>query len=166
MSLSQEATRLGARMSPLGHVIPDRREGYDRRRLSWRSFIRGGVTPRRRTGRRDSEVHTFVDWHEPHLLFLSIMILLLSVIDALLTLTLLTRGAQEVNPLLAYVLENFPRLFAVVKMTLTGVGVLVLVAMARVKVFRVIRVSSVILWCLLVYMLLIGYEWWLLRQPL
>jgi hypothetical protein len=153
-------------MGTHGATIPDRRLGYDRRRLSLRTFLRGGVTPRRRSGRRGAEAGALVDWHEPHLLLLSIMILLLSVADAFLTLTLLTRGAHEANPILAFVLERYPELFATVKMALTGAGVLVLVAMARATVFRVIKVSSIIHWCLGGYVVLIAYEWWLLTQTL
>ncbi len=157
---------MGLRVGSLNAIVPDRRLGYDRRRLTLGMFIRGGITPRRRAGRREADGGALVDWHEPHLLFLAIMILLLSMTDAVLTLTLLARGAQEVNPLMAYVLENSPKLFIAVKMALTGIAVLVLVALARAKVFRVIKVSAVIHWCLLVYAVLIGYEWWLLQQTL
>lgn len=147
-------------------MIPDRRHGYDRRRLTLGTFIRGGLTPRRRASRRDTESNALVDWHEPHLLFLSIMILLLSVTDAFLTLTLLTRGAHEANPFLAFLLDRHPEMFASVKMALTGAGVLVLVAMARATVFRIIRVSTIMHCCLGAYVALIAYEWWLLGKTL
>lgn len=147
-------------------IVPDRRLRYDRRQLTLRTFIQGGLTPRRRNGRRDAEGRPLVDWHEPHLLFLSIMILLLSVTDAFLTLTLLMRGAHEANPLMAYVLDRHPQMFASVKMLLTGMGVTVLVAMARTKVFRVIRVSAIMHACLAAYVMLIVYESWLLNQTL
>lgn len=164
--MGQDAESTGVRMGTQGSLIPDRRHGYDRRRLTWRTFIQGSVTPRRRLSRRSGEAMALVDWHEPHLLFLAIMILLLSVADAFLTLTLLMRGAQEVNPILAFVLQRFPEQFAIVKMALTGMGVLILVAMARATVFRVVRVSRVLHWCLAVYGLLIAYEWWLLGGAL
>ena len=137
----------------------------DRRVLSWRTFVQGSLTPRRRASRR-GEANSLIDWHEPHLLFLSIMILLLSVTDAFLTLTLLARGAHEANPFLAVVLEQFPRSFAAIKMALTGGGVIVLVALARVRVFRVIFISSIIHWCMLAYVVLIAYEAWLLSHIL
>lgn len=164
--MGQEARTASVRMGTHGAIVPDRRLGYDRRRLSWRTFLQGGVTPRRRDGRRGTEAAALVDWHEPHLLLLAILILLLSVADAFLTLTLLTRGAHEANPILAFVLEHYPELFATVKMSLTGTGVLVLVAMARATVFRVIKVSSIMHWCLGGYVVLIGYEWWLLTKTL
>ncbi|MDH3419434.1 MAG: DUF5658 family protein [Gammaproteobacteria bacterium] len=144
----------------------ERRGGYDRRELSMRTFMQGGLTPRRRGGRRAGEGHALVDWHEPHLLFMSLMILLLSVTDAFLTLTLMTHGATEANPVLAYVLADHPELFALVKLTLTGIGILVLVALARARVFRIIRVSAVMQSCLVLYIALICYEWWMLEAIL
>jgi hypothetical protein len=144
----------------------ERRSGYDRRRLTLRTFVQGGMTPRRRGGRRCDEQESLVDWHEPHLLFMALTILLLSVADAFFTLTLLTGGAREANPLLAYVLAEHPELFAAVKMSLTGGGIVVLVAMARATLFRIIRVSSVLHWFLIGYVALIAYEWWLLREIL
>ncbi len=144
-------------------VYAERRGGADRRRLTLGSFVRGGVTPRRRDGRRVGEHHLPIDWHEPYLLFLSLTILLLSVADAFLTITLIMGGAQEANPLLAFVLRDHPDLFAVVKMTLTGTGVLVLVAMARSRFFRIMRVGSVLQALFVGYVALIAYEWWLLR---
>jgi hypothetical protein len=140
----------------------DRRTGTDRRKLTWRTFVQGSITPRRRGSRRSDETHGLVDWHEPHLLFLAIVILLLSVTDAFLTLTLLARGATEANPILAAVLARHPEAFAGIKMALTGSGIVILVAMARARVFRIIRASHVIHWCMLAYLGLITYEYWLL----
>ena len=141
----------------------NRRQTPDRRRTTWRTFIQGSLTPRRRVSRRGDESQSLIDWHEPHLLFLSVVILLLSVTDAFLTLTLIARGATEANPFLAFVLEQYPQAFAIVKMTLTGLGVVCLVALARLKVFRVIRVSMLIHWCMLAYVVLIFYEAWMMR---
>lgn len=143
--------------------VEERREKQERRTLTLGTFLRGSMNPRRRGDRRyDDSYH--IDWHEPDLLFLSVTIVLLSVVDALLTVTLLRHGGREVNPFLDYVLTNHSGLFAIVKMLLTGGGVLVLVAMARARVFRVIRAKSVLQWCLLAYVVLIGYEMWLLSQ--
>ena len=142
----------------------ERRLAYDRRRLSWRTFVHGSITPRRRSARRAHEHDMLVDWHEPYLLFLALSILLLSIADAFLTLTLLTHGAEEANPILYYVLHEFPAAFALVKLGFTAVGVVVLVAMARATVFRRVRVSSIIHSCLAAYLTLIAYECWLLMR--
>jgi hypothetical protein len=72
-------------------------------------------------------------------------------------------GAEEANPLLAFVLNEHPRLFAGVKIALTGFGILLLVALARARVFRVFRVSLFLYGLVAAYMALVGYEVWLLR---
>jgi hypothetical protein len=128
--------------------------------------VRSGITPRRRGGRRANEQHLLIDWHEPYLLFLALTILLLNVADAFLTITLMTLGAHEANPLLAFVLDEYPQFFALLKMGLTGVGVLVLVALARARVFRVMQVATLMHALFVGYVALIGYEWWLLRSIL
>ena len=160
--MSQFDRDAAAALLPAG-VRVERRRGGDRRRLTLRSFLQGGFNPRRRGGRRAGEQHLPIDWHEPYLLFLALTILLLSVADAFLTITLIMGGAQEANPLLAYVLRDRPEWFAAIKMVLTGGGVLVLVAMARSRLFRVMRVGSILQGLFVAYVALIAYEWWLLR---
>jgi len=144
-------------------ALRERRAGEDRRRTTLRTFLQSGITPRRRGGRRADENHLPIDWHGPYLLFLAITILLLNVLDAFFTLTLLTAGAREANPVIAFVLEQHPKLFAITKMGLTGVGVLVLVAVARARLFNVMRVGSLLHAVFAGYVTLIAYEWWLLR---
>jgi hypothetical protein len=71
-------------------------------------------------------------------------------------------GANEANPLLAVVLRDWPEWFAAVKMVLTGTGVLVLVALARARLFSM-RVGVVLQGIFVAYVALIAYEWWLIR---
>jgi hypothetical protein len=144
-------------------VFRERRRGEDRRHTSLRTFLQSGITPRRRGGRRADEHHLPTDWHEPYLLFLALTILLLNVLDAFFTITLLTAGAKEANPVIAFVLDEHPKLFALTKIGLTGVGVLVLVAVARARFFNVMRVGNLLHAVLAGYVTLIAYEWWLLR---
>jgi len=153
-------------MAGAASFVERRSAGPDRRRTTLRTFLQGGVTPRRRGGRRVGEHHLPIDWHEPYLLFLSVMILLLSVADAFLTLTLMFKGATEANPFLAHVLTEYPELFAVVKMGLTGIGVTVLVAVARLRLFRVLKVAAVLHGFFMGYVALIAYEYWLLHNML
>jgi hypothetical protein len=153
-------------MSAAGPIAlaAERRIAADRRYLSWRTFLHGSITPRRRSNRRGHEHEGLLDWHEPHLLFLAIVILLLSVSDAFLTLQLIAGGAQEANPVMALLLERMPKMFVIVKMALTGAGIVVLVALARARIFRVIRISNIIHWCMLGYVALIIYEGILFRH--
>ena len=151
--------------SPQGGAPPEVRErrasGADRRALTFKTFLRGGFVPRRRGGRRANDHDRPVDFHEPHLLILSVVMLGLSVVDALLTVKLMTDGAEETNPLLAFVLSEYPRLFAVVKMALTGAGVVLLVALSRLRVFRVVPAGVFLPLLALAYLGLVLYEAWL-----
>jgi hypothetical protein len=135
----------------------------DRRALTWRTFVMSGFSPRRRGGRRAGEQEHLVDHHEPYLMFLAVVMLVLSVIDAFLTVKLLGSGAEEANPLLAFVLNEHPRLFAVTKMALTGLGVVLLVAVARQKLFRLVRAGAFLQLLVLAYFALVAYEAWLVR---
>ena len=97
------------------------------------------------------------------LLFLSVVMLILSVCDAFLTVKLMADGAEEANPLLAFVLNEHPRLFAITKMTLTGFGVVLFVAMARAKLFKLVRAGVFFQLLVVAYLALVAYEAWLVR---
>ncbi len=144
-------------------LVERRVSQVDRRRLSVRSILRGAFSPRRRAGRRTSDEDTPIDWHRPHLMFLSLVMLGLSVADAFLTVTLLNSGAEEANPLLALFVTLHPSLFAAVKMALTGVSIVLLVAVAQSRLFRVISGRLVFQSLVLAYLALVLYESWLLR---
>jgi hypothetical protein len=133
----------------------------ERRALTWRTLLASSFTPRRRGGRRAGEPELPVDFHEPYLLLLAIVMLALSVADAFLTVTLMTDGAEETNPLLAFVLNEHPRLFAVTKMALTGFGVVLLVAVARTKLFKLARAGAFLQGLVVAYFVLVAYEAWL-----
>jgi uncharacterized protein DUF5658 len=144
----------------------ERRGQPDRRARFWWSLLYGGFKPRRRRPSRRGSDGSFqsLDWHGAHLLAVSIGILLLSVADALMTITLLAGGAVEVNPVMAAVVHQSAAVFAMVKLAMTGVGVVLLVTLARYRFMRVIRVD-VAMYCLLVaYLALLSYEYWMLRQ--
>jgi len=135
----------------------------DRRALTLRTLFASGFSPRRRTGRRASDHELPVDFHDPRLLVPVVAMLLLSIIDGFLTVTLMNDGALETNPLLALVLSEHPRLFAAVKMGLTGLGAMLLVALARARLFKIVRVSACLYGLLAAYFCLVAYEAWLIR---
>ena len=144
----------------------DRRRGLgDRRERMFWSLFYGGLRPRRRHGRRDADHHRpLVDWHGEGLLTSAIVVLLLCVADALLTLQLLTDGATEVNPLMAQLVNRGALGFAIVKLSLTGAGVLALVSIARFRVFRQLRAATLVHAVLFAYSVLVAYELWLLNR--
>jgi hypothetical protein len=146
-------------------VPSERREWSERRRRVWWSVLYGSFNPRRRSPPRrldDSRFHV-VDWHAAHLLAVAIAILLLSVADALMTVTLLSGGAIEVNPVMAAVIQRGSGLFASLKMGMTGIGVMLMVLLARYRFLRVVRVEMALYAILVGYIGLLGYEFWMLR---
>ncbi len=106
----------------------DRRSGKDRRKQRGNnigSLIFGGR--RAKIRRQDDRCKIFVvDQYSTSLFGAIVAILFLSVIDALLTLSLTGHGAYEVNPIMAYYLNVGPYTFFVVKYGLTSLAVFVL----------------------------------------
>jgi hypothetical protein len=146
-------------------VLSDRRDREERRRrIAW-SLAYGSFNPRRRRPPRrldDSRYHS-VDWHASHLLAVAIAILLLSVCDAFLTLQLIEGGAQEINPVMELVVHGDAGWFAGLKMAITGLGVVLMVCLARYRFMRVVRVEVVLYAILIGYITLIGYEFSMLQ---
>jgi hypothetical protein len=144
----------------------DRRSRPDRRRRFWWSLLYGGISPRRRRPARRREDGRFhaLDWHASHLLAVSIGILILSVMDAFLTLRLLSLGAVEVNPFMALFVGGNVAVFAFLKMAITGVCVALMVLLAGYRLMRVLRVDVILYCILLAYVILIGHEMGMLRQ--
>ena len=138
----------------------ERRERFERRRRVWWSVCYGSFNPRRRTVPRrlsESRYH-FLDWHSSHLLAVAIGILLLSVVDAFLTLALLQMGAYEANPLMAPLVARDVAAFATLKISLTGVSTVFMVVMARYRFMRLVPVEWVLYAILSAYASLIVYE--------
>lgn len=148
-----------------GLRLPERRRNADRRRSLVRALFHGGLFPRRLGGRRAADHHRpVVDWHGPGLLLSAILVLLLCAADALFTLKLIGLGASEANPVMAWFVYDDASTFAIVKMTLTGLGVVALVAIARFRVFGVVRVASLLHSVLGAYLALMGWHLWLYSQ--
>jgi hypothetical protein len=144
----------------------DRRSRPDRRQRIWWSLLYGSIRPRRRRPARRVEDGRFhvLDWHATHLWAVSIGILILSVLDAFLTLKLLSAGAVEVNPFMALLVGGNAAVFAGLKMAITGVCVALMVLLAGYRFMRVLRVEVILYCILLAYLTLIGHEVGMLRQ--
>ena len=162
----------GARVLPCGQRFEDgrgcereRRVGTDRRTRNLRALFAGSFNPRRRGPRRvQDQTLAATDWHQPQWLAVALSILLLSVADALLTLTLLQhRGVLEENPVMAMLLKGDWAYFAAVKIGITVAGVVLLTALVRVRAFGRLRVGALLCGLLVVYVGLVGYEVWLLQ---
>jgi hypothetical protein len=145
-------------------TLQERRAGPERRRAVLRGLWRGNFERRRISPRRSSERFVVVsDWFHPQWLGVAVGILLLCVADAVLTLTLISHGANEANPFMAPLVEGSGRAFAFWKMGLTGAGVAVLTLLARLRVFGG-PVGAILYIVLATYVILVTYELFLLRN--
>jgi hypothetical protein len=107
-----------------------------------------------------------VDWHHPQWLAVSILLLLLCACDAFMTLTLINLGAEEANPLMRPLVLGSGPAFALWKMGLTSVGVVALAILARLRAFGWLPIGAVLYALLAGYIVLIGYEFWMLDRML
>lgn len=103
------------------------------------------------------------DWFHPQWLAVGMAVLLLSMADAFLTLTLISHGASEVNPLMEPLVHGSGHSFAFWKFGLTGSGVAILVILARLRLWGR-AVGNVLYGALALYAVLVAYELYLLRN--
>lgn len=145
----------------------DSRDTTDRRTFSWRTVFFGFFRSRRRATRRGAEAEPlFSDWHHPWLFFLATGTMLLSCLDAFFTLQLLDRGAVEVNPVMAAMIGHGTLPFAASKMLLTGLGILALVFLSRLKFMNRMRTGLILTIFFSFYACLVCYEFVLLIRQL
>ena len=138
----------------------------DRRSMGWRTVMFGFLRSRRRDTRRHDEGEVlFLDWHHPWLFFLAVGTMLMSVMDAFMTLQLLDRGMVEANPVMAAALGQGTTFFAVSKMLMTGTSILALVFLAKARFLNRFRAGLMLTVFFSVYACLICYEFvFLLRS--
>ena len=152
--------------SPVNIAPEQQRRGGDRRKQVIRSLVYGSFHPRRRGPRRAGENSiTSVDWHHPQWLLISVLIVLFSCADAFLTLRLMEDGAYEMNPFMAPLLGGSAAGFALVKIGMTAIGVILLTQLARLRTFgRRVPVGMILYGVLAIYGTLILYEFRLLGR--
>ena len=90
-------------------------------------------------------------------------ILILSILDAVLTLIVIQRGAKELNPVMAYFLEHGTSTFIVAKYILTSVGVLILLIFKNVFLTRLKIYTHALFPCVIfVFITVIAWELFLI----
>lgn len=120
-----------------------------------------GLRGRRRHFRRaadETNPDLALDWHSPHLLAVTLAILVLCLADAHNTLQLMSLGAEELNIFMDYLIQNSVSTFIQVKLGLTALGVVVLVAYQHIALFERIRIRHVLYTILAIYVALVSYE--------
>lgn len=143
----------------------ERRSGVERRHMNVAAYWRGALNPRRRFGRRASDrTYLVIDWHSPRVLALVLLILGLSALDGVLTIMLMSQGANEANPIMALFLPHNLGWFAAIKLGMTSIGAAVLVACARMRLFRLFPGEVLLYLVVGCYVALIAYELHLLEN--
>ncbi len=106
----------------------ERRSGTDRRARHTSPFAIRSLFGARRHYRRkaDTRKYFFVDLYSPLSAAVLLITLVLSVVDAFLTLALVGRSINELNPVMAFFLELGPLQFILAKWFLTASGLLTL----------------------------------------
>jgi hypothetical protein len=142
-----------------GELTAGNRADLDRRNFGWRTVLYGFLRSRRRITRREEEGEpVFTDWHHPWLFFLAVGTMLLSCLDAFMTLQLLERGAVEINPLMAMVIGHSALAFASTKIVMTAFGILVLVFLSRSRFMDRFRTGVILTVFFSFYACLVCYE--------
>ncbi|MDH3352361.1 MAG: DUF5658 family protein [Gammaproteobacteria bacterium] len=143
----------------LSEAIGDQRALDERRNFTWRTVFFGFMRSRRHNHRReiDADVH-FIDWHHPWLFFLAVGTMLMSCLDAFMTLQLLERGMYEANPVMAALLGHGTTAFAVSKMFMTGASLLLLVYVAKARFLNRFRTGLFLTGIFSLYACLVCYE--------
>ena len=143
----------------LSEAVVDKRAATDRRVFGWRTVFFGFVRSRRHAHRRDEESEIiFIDWHHPWLFFLAVGTMLMSCLDAFMTLQLIDRGMIEVNPVMAAIMGQGTSAFAISKMVLTGTGILALVFLAKARFLDRFRTGLFLTIFFSFYACLVCYE--------
>jgi hypothetical protein len=116
---------------------------------------------RRQAVRRlaDRRMISILDYYSPRLFAVIVGILVLSLLDALLTLYLIDRGASEMNPVMAYFLEKGPLVFMVAKYLLTSLALIIfLLAFNSVSPGASVSYRSLFFFALIAFGLVILWE--------
>lgn len=100
----------------------------------------------------------YVDRYEATLWLPILATLLLSSMDALLTLELLKRGAIEANKMMDFLIQKDVVLFVTAKFALTSLGLIFLVTHYTFHLWGGLRVLHLLYGVLALYLLLIVYE--------
>ena len=147
----------------LSQAVVDNRAELDRRMFSWRTILYGFARSRRHKLRREIDAEVlFLDWHHPWLFFLAVGIMIMSCLDAFMTLQLLDRGMVEANPIMAAILGQGTTAFAASKMLMTGTSILILVFMAKAGFLNRMRTGLFLTMFFSIYACLVCYEFVLL----
>ncbi len=121
-----------------------------------RFFYHGARTHHRRNS--DQNSFNYLDRHEPHLLLISIAVILFSLLDAFLTLEILGAGGVELNYFANKLIGLGLYGFIFSKYIITALGMVILVLHKHYQVYYGLQVRHIIYGIVAIYTMLIFYE--------
>ncbi len=133
-------------------AVPERRKGGDRRknpatRLQWRNLHRG---TRSQVRRESDPQQVYVDVFGLRDFATVLIVLFLSCLDAAFTIYHISRGATELNLLMAYALNIGIGYFFILKYSITALGVLILCVHKNFRLIREVFIGIITLYSLLI----------------
>ncbi|MEM6639615.1 MAG: DUF5658 family protein [Pseudomonadota bacterium] len=148
-------------------ITVDRRTNDRRQGSSFLNTYQLGIGGRRRTGRRASDMTvTHPDHYSVSIILCALAVVLMSALDAAFTLTLINNGAIELNAVMAFLIETDIRKFVIFKLGLTSLAVFLFVIHHGSPLAGRLRVGHLHYATIAGYIVLMGYELWLLRLVL
>lgn len=109
--------------------------------------------------KKDRNAHNYVDRYSPDELLIIMITLILSVVDAFLTLELVGGGMTEMNSVMEYYLRLGPLPFVLIKYLLTAVGLVLLLTHKNYPIFHGwISVKAIMVLLAIMYCGLVTYE--------
>ena len=145
------------------------RSGMDRRKNAASIFNKYLLTGRRSRSRRkkDENRPLQMDRYSNKILFIIIVILGLSLMDAAFTLFLIDNGAQEVNQVMAFYINMSPRWFLCVKYFLTSASLILVLFCKDCLIFKTkIKVKNLFYLFSILFVLVIQWQLRLIYQCL
>jgi hypothetical protein len=101
----------------------------------------------------------------PKVVAATLLIIFLTIADAFLTLDLVNRGARELNPILAYYLDQGPLWFFTVKYLLTSASIVIILSTTRTHVFgKKFRVKALLVFFIIALVLVVKWQLFLLHS--
>ncbi len=117
----------------------------DRRTFTLKTMYHCAVSPRRTQGRRSEDRrYANLDVFSSGSLLLVVLLTVFSVTDAIFTLTLISRGGSELNPVMNYFLSINVTVFMLVKLLLTIIPGLFLTAAGNTLFLNRIRANAIL----------------------
>ena len=147
------------------HGFTERRSGKDRRARHTTPFTLRSLFGARRHYRRkeDKQKYFFVDLYSPLSVAVLVITLVLSVVDAFLTLELVGCNINELNPVMEFFLNLGPLQFIMAKWFLTASGLLTLLIFKNYHLWKgKVRTAALLATVPVLYLGLVCYELYLL----